>query len=90
MASAMHNTFERVVFPRFPEIAALKRSLATSGATGALLSGSGSTVFGVIPSRIEAQAAASAVRSCHAEIHVVRTAERGVIVSQIQLTAPSA
>jgi 4-diphosphocytidyl-2-C-methyl-D-erythritol kinase len=89
VAGAMHNAFERVLLPRFPEIAALKQALAASGALGTLLSGSGSTVFGITRSRKEALAVASAVGSRGAEIRVVRTVERGVVVSRQELTAPS-
>ncbi|MBI4461843.1 MAG: 4-(cytidine 5'-diphospho)-2-C-methyl-D-erythritol kinase [Acidobacteria bacterium] len=41
------NDFEAIVFPRFPELARIKRTLAATGAQVAALSGSGSTVFGL-------------------------------------------
>ena len=41
------NALEAVAFKLYPELAALKDDLLFSGALGALMSGSGSTVFGV-------------------------------------------
>ena len=41
------NDLERVVFPQHPELEAFRNGLIEEGARGALLSGSGSTVFGV-------------------------------------------
>jgi 4-diphosphocytidyl-2-C-methyl-D-erythritol kinase len=47
----LHNDFEQVVIPRHPEIAAIQKSLMQAGAGGVLLSGSGSSVFGVFANR---------------------------------------
>lgn len=41
------NDLEDVAFDMFPELAEIKKGLLASGAVGALMSGSGSTVFGV-------------------------------------------
>ncbi len=43
----LHNDFETVVFPKFPEIKEAKEKLLEVGAEGALMSGSGSSVFGL-------------------------------------------
>lgn len=45
--SSLHNDLERVTIPAHPEISEIKRFLLDSGAAGALMSGSGPTVFGV-------------------------------------------
>ena len=39
------NDFEETVFAKYPELAAIKRSLYDSGATYACMSGSGSALF---------------------------------------------
>ena len=47
LGAALYNDLEPVVFKRYPEILRIKNELLSSGAGGALLSGSGSTVFGI-------------------------------------------
>jgi 4-diphosphocytidyl-2-C-methyl-D-erythritol kinase len=47
LGEALYNDLEPVVFKRYPEILRVKNELLSSGAGGALLSGSGSTVFGI-------------------------------------------
>ena len=47
LGAALYNDLEPVVFKRYPEILRIKNELLSSGAEGALLSGSGSTVFGI-------------------------------------------
>jgi 4-diphosphocytidyl-2-C-methyl-D-erythritol kinase len=43
----LSNSFEDVVYPRFPEIEQVRREMIDAGAAAALLSGSGSSVFGL-------------------------------------------
>ncbi len=61
----LHNDFEQVVIPRHPEIAAIQKSLMQAGAGGALLSGSGSSVFGVFENREVCQKAAAQLSKDH-------------------------
>lgn len=49
----LHNDFERVIFEIEPEIERAKNALLDAGASGALLAGSGSSVFGVFDSMAE-------------------------------------
>jgi len=51
------NDFEAVVFARHPRLKALKRQLEKLGATPAMLSGSGSALFGVFRDREQARRA---------------------------------
>ena len=45
--TGIENDFERVVFPKYPEIREAKRALERTGAKYVSLSGSGSTVYGL-------------------------------------------
>lgn len=56
---SLENDFEPAVFPEHPELLLLKKTLLESGARTALLSGSGSSVFGVFDRDDRARAAAS-------------------------------
>lgn len=63
VVGALHNDFEAPLFGHYPELAAIKRRLLEAGAAGALLSGSGSALFGVFadaPARDRALRALSA------------------------------
>jgi 4-diphosphocytidyl-2-C-methyl-D-erythritol kinase len=51
IARNLYNDFESVVYPAHPHIKTLRDGLLESGACGALLSGSGSSVFGIFSSR---------------------------------------
>jgi 4-diphosphocytidyl-2-C-methyl-D-erythritol kinase len=55
------NDFESVVIPRYPEINTIKKNLIKAGAAGSLLSGSGSSVFGVFSTRDESDKALSMI-----------------------------
>ncbi len=50
----LENDLERVTVSRFPIIREIKRSLMDAGAVGALMSGSGPSVFGVFESKSKA------------------------------------
>lgn len=54
---ALKNDFEDVVFPAFPAVRALKEELLASGASYALMSGSGSSVFGLFDNENDAHRA---------------------------------
>ena len=51
------NDLENVVTQQYPEIQKIKRTLIQAGACGSLMSGSGSSVFGIFPDEQHAQEA---------------------------------
>ncbi len=70
------NDFERPVFRRHPELARLRDALRESGATPALLCGSGSSVAGVFETETERDAAAERLER-DAGVRAIRTATEG-------------
>jgi 4-diphosphocytidyl-2-C-methyl-D-erythritol kinase len=57
LGAAWKNDLEAIVFQEHPEIFGIKKNLLDLGAKGALLSGSGSTVFGIFDNSETANAA---------------------------------
>ena len=53
------NDFESIVFPEYPEIGKIKEKLFDLGAELSLMTGSGSTVFGIFPDQTSAMSAAA-------------------------------
>ena len=62
LRESLANDFEPAVFRRFPEIERARDALLRAGAQGALLSGSGSSVFGIFDSRERAARAEGILR----------------------------
>ncbi len=54
---SLHNDLEQVTIARYPVIDSIKKHLLDEGAAGALMSGSGPTVFGLFEKSREAEAA---------------------------------
>ena len=63
LREAMRNDFEPAVFPLYPEIARARAALLRAGASAAMLSGSGSSLFGVFDNREKAALARSELRA---------------------------
>jgi 4-diphosphocytidyl-2-C-methyl-D-erythritol kinase len=59
LALFLHNDLETVTSARYPEIAGIKARLIQAGALGALMSGSGPTVFGVFAEQAAAESVAA-------------------------------
>lgn len=59
----LRNDLEAVTSSRHPEIAEIKARLAEAGALGAMMSGSGPTVFGVFPGQTVAEKVAARLTS---------------------------
>jgi 4-diphosphocytidyl-2-C-methyl-D-erythritol kinase len=60
--TGIENDFEKVVFPKYPELRDIKGELERAGSRYASLSGSGSTLYGLFRSSAEATKAASRLR----------------------------
>lgn len=62
IADSMGNVLEKVTVPMHPEIEKIKQEMKEAGALGAMMSGSGPTVFGLFESRAAARAAQRNIR----------------------------
>lgn len=62
MAKAMGNVLETVTVPHYPVIGQLKTIMMQQGALGAMMSGSGPTVFGLFEDKAAARKAMEAIR----------------------------
>lgn len=65
IAAGMGNVLEQVMIPDYPVIGEIKQTMLKCGALGAMMSGSGPTVFGIFESRSVAKKAAAKIRSRH-------------------------
>jgi 4-diphosphocytidyl-2-C-methyl-D-erythritol kinase len=74
--TGIENDFERVVFPKYPELRDIKGELERAGARYASLSGSGSTLYGLFRSSAEAAKAASRLRKRGLKAVATRTLTR--------------
>ncbi|MCI8583208.1 MAG: 4-(cytidine 5'-diphospho)-2-C-methyl-D-erythritol kinase [Dorea sp.] len=63
VASGMGNVLEQVMLKEYPVIGQIKKAMLDLGALGALMSGSGPTVFGLFDSRSQARMAARKIKS---------------------------
>jgi len=65
VCDVLSNDLEPVTFKRYPLVSELKEMLTAAGARGALMSGSGSTVFGLFDSEKAAKQAADEIAKKH-------------------------
>ena len=66
----LFNIFESVVEPERPYVTEIKKILTDNGARGTLMSGSGTSVFGIFENEHDAIAAEKALRNIDAVIHI--------------------
>jgi 4-diphosphocytidyl-2-C-methyl-D-erythritol kinase len=89
ISSWIENDFERVVFPQHPSLAEIKRILAAAGtpeaALLAMLSGSGSALFGLYQTRGDAEAARERLLAAGVSSHLTRTLPRPAYWSEMLL-----
>lgn len=65
IAAHMGNVLETVTIPNYPVIDEIKKHMLSNGAVGAMMSGSGPTVFGLFDDEATAKKAYKAMRSSH-------------------------
>ena len=69
----LFNRFEQLIFPDHPELVQLKNRLLELGVTAALMSGSGSAIFGIMPSQKIGRAALAEIRRQYPQSWLVHT-----------------
>ncbi len=74
LGSRLYNDLEPVVIQRFPEVQVVKDELGARGALGVLLSGSGSTVFGIFDDPEKARVACAGLNGTWERV-IVETIE---------------
>jgi 4-diphosphocytidyl-2-C-methyl-D-erythritol kinase len=63
LVAILENDLERITMKRYPLLAEIKGKLLDLGARGALMSGSGSTLFGIFTEEVQAHTAAETLRN---------------------------
>ncbi len=77
LAAVLHNDFETLEMPGIAEAREAKSALLQAGCLGALLSGSGSGVFGIAPDRDAAESIAARIRGRWRWVAAARTLPAG-------------
>lgn len=75
IAGKLGNVFEQVMLPRHPEIADLKARMLAEGALGALMSGAGPTVFGLMPDEAAGRSLMERLKPTGARTWLVQTVD---------------
>ncbi len=70
------NDFEKVILPKFPGIKRAKEALLSAGAGTALLTGSGSAVFGVFEDQESAEKALTLAKETYVSSYIVHSVDR--------------
>lgn len=73
VTAALGNVFEQVMLPRHPEIRQLKEAMLQGGALGALMSGAGPTVLGIVPDHEAGRGLLERIRGLAQCAYVVET-----------------
>lgn len=85
IAQRLHNDLERVVIPAYPQILQLKETFINAGCLGAMMSGSGSTVFALCDSEAQAQKVWQQGRNCaqpnDLDLFIARLTSTGIQVT---------
>ena len=73
LAPLLGNSFEPVIFGRYPAVEQIRNDMLRLGAAGALMSGSGPTVFGIFPDDETMERAAGEMRRLHPDAFTAQT-----------------
>lgn len=73
IAKNLYNDFEPSVIKHFPQIGIVKKDLIKNGATASLMSGSGSSVYGVFKKREEAKSAYNILKKKYKKCYLAKT-----------------
>lgn len=73
LASSLYNKFEGVIIPQNPNVEKIKATLIENGAIGALMSGSGPSVFGIFDNEISQINAYNALKNCSIRAFLCKT-----------------
>jgi 4-diphosphocytidyl-2-C-methyl-D-erythritol kinase len=85
--TGIENDFERVVFPKYPELREVKSLLQRAGAFYASLSGSGSATYGLFASRSMAEKAVARLAKADVAAVVTRTLTRRQYWKRFQVSS---
>ena len=69
---SLYNIFEEVILPQCPGAAALRENMYAFGANAAMMSGSGSAVFGIFASLAGAKAASAMLKENEFRVFVAK------------------
>ena len=85
IAQTMRNDLEKAVLPDYPQVLQLREALGNAGVLGAMMSGSGPTVFGLTASRQAAEDAKASVQQAlpdpDLELWVAQFASTGIRIA---------
>ncbi len=78
----LHNDFTRVVERMYPQIALIREKLVKAGCKRALLSGSGSAVFGICSGKEQAEEVGSELGKEFSDVYVCEPVHQGFLIHE--------
>ncbi len=69
----LNNDFEETIFKKYPKIKSIKDDLMKNGAMNALMSGSGSSVFGIFKTKTQAKTAENSLKDKYKFVYATKT-----------------
>ena len=79
---SLYNAFEKVILPMYPEIAILKDRVSSAGASNVMMTGSGSTVFGIFQDKLLCEEAKKTLSNNYKNIYVCRYVSKGFSIKK--------